>query len=141
MLFRTVQHYGILTRGQTSSELMLERARVPAETPAGRWLAEDIGGGGLLDQVRTVLELGPDGRVSGSGGCNAVSGRAELSGSALSFGPLATTRKLCPPAVMDQETKFLAALGGTRAWKIDPERRKLMLLDEAGRTVALFARD
>ncbi|WP_172331954.1 YbaY family lipoprotein [Mangrovicoccus sp. HB161399] len=141
VLFRTVQHFGVLTRGQASTELVLERAAVPAETPVGRWLAEDIGGGGVVDRVRTVLELGPDGRVSGSGGCNAISGQAELSGAALSFGPLATTRKLCPPAVMDQEAKFLAALGGTRSWKIDPDRRKLILLDATGRTVAAFARD
>ncbi len=141
VLFRTVQHHGVLTRGENSTEIMLERAAVPPETPAGRWLAEDIGGGGVADRVQTVLELGPDGTVSGSGGCNALSGRAELSGAELTFGPLAATRKLCPPAIMDQEGKFLAALAETRSWKMDPERGKLLLLDGTGRTVAVFSRD
>ena len=46
----------------------------------------------------------------------------------------------CTPAVMDQETKFLSALGEVRSWRIDRARRKLQLLDRRGRPVVILAR-
>ena len=38
-----------------------------------------------------------DGRVSGSTGCNSYSGSYDLGGDELRIGPLAMTRKACPP--------------------------------------------
>ncbi len=140
VLFRTTQHFGVLTRGEDSTDIIVQRVASPAGTPAGRWLAEDIGGGGVIDRVRTVLELADDGAVSGSGGCNGIAGMAEFSRTEIVFGPLAATRKLCPPAIMDQEGKFLQALGEARAWKIMPAQRKLLLLDGTGQPVAVFTR-
>lgn len=37
----------------------------------------------------------------------------------------------CPPAVMDQESRFLAALGAVTAFRA--EGGKLLLLDQGGR--------
>lgn len=51
-----------------------------------------------------------DGRVSGSSGCNAYTGSYELDGTALRLGPLASTRKACPPALMNAEADYLAIL-------------------------------
>ncbi|MBB5235282.1 META domain-containing protein [Deinococcus budaensis] len=51
------------------------------------------------------------GRVSGSGGCNRLSGSVRASGDALTFGPLAVTRMACAPAVNAQEQTFLTVLG------------------------------
>ena len=48
--------------------------------------------------------------VSGSAGCNDYNGSYTLTGTSLVVGPLATTRKACDQAVMDQETAFLTAL-------------------------------
>jgi heat shock protein HslJ len=48
--------------------------------------------------------------VSGSAGCNDYNGSYTLDGDKVTIGPLATTRKACEQAVMDQETEFLAAL-------------------------------
>jgi heat shock protein HslJ len=48
--------------------------------------------------------------VSGSAGCNDYSGPYKLDGDTVAIGPLATTRKACEQAVMDQETQFLTAL-------------------------------
>lgn len=107
--------------------------------PFGRWLAEDIGGGGVIDRLETTLEIEPSGAVSGFGGCNRFRGHAEISGAAISFGPLAATRKMCPPAIFDQETKFFRALDAVRSFERDPNRRKLSLRDVAGRTVAVLA--
>jgi META domain-containing protein len=46
----------------------------------------------------------------------------------------------CPRAVMEQESKFFAALRSTRTWRIDSARRKLALLDADGKPVVVFAR-
>ena len=48
--------------------------------------------------------------VSGSAGCNDYNGAYTLDGDKVTIGPLATTRKACEPAVMDQEAAFLTAL-------------------------------
>ncbi|MDH7796232.1 MULTISPECIES: YbaY family lipoprotein [unclassified Beijerinckia] len=108
--------------------------------PDGRWLAEDIGGGGVIDRLQTVLEIAPNGAVSGSGGCNRMVGKANIAGDRLSFGPIASTKMACPPAAMNQEAKFFAALADVRAWRVDAIRQKLILLDAQGRTIITLAR-
>lgn len=110
-----------------------------APTPVGRWLAEDIGGNGVLDRLQTTLELTAEGRVSGSSGCNRYTGEAKVEGKAIHFGPLASTRMSCSPGAMDQETKFLAALEATRGWQADVARRTLTLTDGTGKALVLFS--
>lgn len=107
--------------------------------PAGSWLAEDIGGRGVIDSTRSTLELEPDGAVSGFGACNRYRGKATVSGNAIRFGPMASTRMACPPAVMAQEQAFLAALDGARSWRADPARGRLQLLDGSGAVLATLA--
>lgn len=108
--------------------------------PSGRWLAEDIGGGGVVDRIQTVLDIAADGRVSGSGGCNRIVGQARIEGSTIAFSQMASTRMACPPAVMDQEARFLAALGQASRWRIDELRRKLFLEDATGKVLVVLAR-
>ena len=50
------------------------------------------------------------GKVAGSGSCNRFVGAAEIGEGTIRFGELATTRRACLPAVMDQETRYLKAL-------------------------------
>ena len=72
------------------------------------------------------LEL-EGGRVSGTGGCNRLTGTYETSGDTLRFGPLATTRMACEEAVMRRETAFLAALAATTRFELAGS--SLVLLD------------
>ena len=108
--------------------------------PTGHWLAEDIRGGGVIDRLQSVLEIADDGSISGTGGCNRMMGKARITGAAISFSPIATTRMACSPAVMDQERKFLSALEAVRSWRIDPVRRKLVLLGARGETLVVLTR-
>lgn len=94
------------------------------------WLAEDIGGGGVVDNVRSTLQIDASGKVSGSGGCNRLMSSAKVVGEKITFAPPATTRMMCPPAILDQEQKFLQALQKARAYKI--EDPFLRLLGEDG---------
>jgi heat shock protein HslJ len=66
-----------------------------------------------------------EGTVAGSAGCNNYNAAYELEGdNAISFGPPATTRKLCadPEGIMEQEAQFLAALQSAVAYRIDGDR-------------------
>ncbi len=44
------------------------------------WLAEDIQGGGVIDNAQTTLTVSTDGAVSGSGGCNRYFSKAVVTG-------------------------------------------------------------
>ena len=146
LLFINTSHHGIFDGGSEETDIRVERvaaAPSPAPerpaSPVGRWLLEDIRQGGVIDRLQTVLEIAPDGRVSGSGGCNRMSGSARISGTRISFGPVAATQMACTPAAMDQEQKFFAGLREVRRWRADPARGKLVLLDARGRKLMTFA--
>lgn len=82
------------------------------------WWVEDIAGKGVIDSSHTTIEFTDDGRVVGSTGCNRYFGSVEINGSGMTVGPLAGTRKMCPSALMDQETKFFQAMGKVSLWEI-----------------------
>ncbi len=46
----------------------------------GSWLAEDIGGRGVIDDLQTTLEIREDGTYGGMAGCNHFTGTFGLSG-------------------------------------------------------------
>ncbi|MGB3166322.1 MAG: YbaY family lipoprotein [Alteraurantiacibacter sp.] len=79
--------------------------------PGRTWQVEDIDGRGIIDRSRVTVQFGSDRRLSGSAGCNTYSGAFDLTGNSLSVStPLAVTRKMCVPALMAQETRFLETL-------------------------------
>lgn len=118
----------------------LTMAACATSTPAGKWLAEDIDGGGVIDRLQTTLEIRDDGIVTGTGGCNRYAGSAMISGNEIKFLPLASTRMACSTAAMRQESKFHAALEKVRSWRIDQRQRKLILLDSGGFDLIRFSR-
>jgi heat shock protein HslJ len=80
--------------------------------------------------------LDPNGnRLSGSGGCNRLSGTYQTDKQTIRFGPTALTMMACPKG-MDREKDFMEALGLTRSWKIRGE--ELELYGEDGKLLARF---
>lgn len=77
-------------------------------------------------------------RVTGSGGCNRLSGGYELNGEQLTFGRMASTMMACPSG-METEKRFLAALGQVKKWKV--VGRQLELVDDTGAVVAVLEAD
>ncbi len=104
------------------------------------WVAEDIDNRGVMDILQSTVAFTPEGRVQGFGGCNNFTGAYTQDGNSLSIGTeggqLATTRKACPPAVMDQESRFMDALGRVSAYRI--EQGLLHLLDAEGTPILRF---
>ena len=90
-----------------------------AEALAGtKWRLEDLAGAGVVDRALATLEFAEGGKVSGNGSCNQFSGSVTLHGDSIAFGPLATTRKMCPEAIMHQESAYLAALHDARRFEL-----------------------
>lgn len=142
LLFVTTKHHAVFAGGRNNTRLLVQRVaeHAPVGTsPAGKWLAEDILGGGVIDRLQTTLEIAPDGAVSGHGGCNRYRGRVSITGESISFSPLASTKMACTPAAMAQEQKFHQALERARSFRINARERKLILRDGVGATVARLA--
>jgi putative lipoprotein len=103
------------------------------------WLAEDIGGRGVIDNAQTTITFDAEGSVAGSGGCNRYFGPVTIEGSAISFGDFGATRMACVPALMDQEQKFFDALAATQSYRFDDPGNKLVFLGEDGTTLVRFS--
>ena len=86
------------------------------------WRAEDVGGGGVIDDARVTLQLGTDGKIGGKSGCNNYSANYMLTGSTLKiYPPMIGTRMMCPPALMALETKFQKLLLGATKVVVRPD--------------------
>jgi putative lipoprotein len=141
LLFINTTRHAIFAGGTANTEIRVQHVagQTEALSPAGRWLAEDIRGGGVIDYLQSVLEIDQAGKVSGTGGCNGIMGQATVKGTAISFGRLASTMMACTPAAMDQERKFIAALEDSRSFELIPQERKLILLDADGKLAMRLA--
>ena len=104
----------------------------PAAALIGTWKL-GASGEGVVAGVESTLILTEAGEALGSGGCNNFRASYSLDGGTFRFGPIAATRRACPPPQMQQETAFFAALDATRAARV--EDGALILLDTAGATL------
>ncbi len=77
-------------------------------------------------------------RMSGSGGCNRITGGYQRDGHTLRIGPLAATRMACLDADRAQlESAFVDALQATASYSLLGSTQ-LTLLDASGRTLAVL---
>jgi len=125
ILFETSGAYPVITRGNpTRVELLLVRgsadaARAVPTLVGSAWRLEDLAGTGAPDRVEATIEFPEAGRVTGMASCNRFFGYFETRGASLTIARLGATKKLCPPALMDQETKYLRALEGAERFAIE----------------------
>jgi len=107
----------------------------PADLAGTAWTLVSIGDTPAIEGAGARLSFDSGGNVSGSTGCNSISGSYALDGSALTFGPLATTRMACEDALMVQEVAVLEALSGVSGWGVDAYE----MLHLTGDTELVFA--
>ncbi|HTO81969.1 MAG TPA: META domain-containing protein [Methylomirabilota bacterium] len=98
------------------------------------WVAEDIAGAAAGGAAPITLQLGTDGRASGRGGCNGYGGAYTLTGDALSFGPLLSTKMACAPALMDREQRYFQTLAQTAHYAVADDGA-LLLTTADGKTI------
>lgn len=105
-----------------------------------RWELASVGGAAAkAGGEAPTLEFDQAGQASGNGGCNRYSGSFSQGGSALSFGPMMSTKRACADADMNaQETAFLSALSSVAGYRVSGG--SLELLDASGAVVLSFSR-
>ncbi len=99
---------------------------------------EWIGERPLIDNSHLTLTLGADGRAFGSAGCNHWFAAYSLKGQQISFSQAGSTRKMCAPALMEQEQRFLDALSAVERWDISAIDQ-LQLWPAQGKPIRLWA--
>jgi heat shock protein HslJ len=111
----------------------------PASTSLAntRWKLVQLGNDAVSvpDGPREPFIILQDGRASGSGGCNRMSGSYTLNGKSLRFAPMIATKMYCEGG-MQHERPFFDVLERTNAWRI--EAGKLELLNDGGTVLARF---
>ncbi len=134
---RAHRHDGELREGDRSAP----RSSRPVSITGAEWVLVEMGGAAAEPddagkRPRLRLDPGDERRVTGSTGVNHLSGTYAQSGGALQFGPLITTRRAGPPALMRQESTLLQALENTAT--ADARGDTMELRDAAGNLLARF---
>jgi heat shock protein HslJ len=76
----------------------------------GTWTVEWIGDRPVIDSSPAAMTFGAENRLAGNASCNQFFATFALNGDQLTITLAGVTRKLCPPALLEQEQRFLAAV-------------------------------
>lgn len=115
----------------TATDRTVVRPDLPLE--GTKWVVDGL----IVNQAVSSVPAGvtatlafADGKVSVESGCNSGSGPAEIGDTAITFGPIGTTKMACGDPAMAVETHVLRVLAGDVAWSI--EAGSLTLLGAGG---------
>lgn len=133
-----------LTSGQVEITLLDRSVAEPDRNLVGpKWTVTSLIDGQTASSVPSgviaVLTFSEDGKVSGSTGCNILTGDAKVNGDKLLFGDLITSKRMCVEPAGPVEGQVLGVLQGEVSWRI--EANKLVLTHPGGRGLELQASD
>jgi heat shock protein HslJ len=112
-------------------------AKVVSDVRKTRPLTSLAGSEWGLRDTEQFIAFKTEGEVSGNGGCNNFFGSYTQEGNAITFGPLASTKKACQ-GKMKAEAQFLNSIQKARAF--DATHLEMTLLDEGGDIVLRLQR-
>ena len=108
--------------------------------PRGRWDAVELAGTAVPEipaARRPHLVFNDGNGLTGSDGCNRVTGSYTVDGESLTVGPVITTQMACNDTV-DLQRRFRGALRGTSHWRLAGEH--LEFYGATGKPLAVFER-
>ena len=117
----------LTARTQTTPDTQGGNSRSTLPLEKTYWKATELGGKPVpgVDSTREAhLVFEAEGRVTGSDGCNRVTGSYRLTGEAIKFGQMAATQMACPGGG-ETERAFHAALGDATRYRIVATRLEL----------------
>ena len=100
------------------------------ESLPGNWLVETIQGKPVMVKSTAQLNFDQQNRLSGSASCNNISSSYNSQNNSLNIGAMAMTRKMCLPALMEQESRLLQALGKVKRFQLT--NGELSMYDQQG---------
>lgn len=109
----------------------------PQLSSAQHYQVEWIGERPLIDRSMLSFSLIDAQRATGLAGCNRWTASYQLKGKQLSLQNIASTRKMCVPALMEQEQRYLAALAEIQRWEFG-EHDQLLLWPAQGQPIKLW---
>ncbi len=109
----------------------------PGHALAGTWAIEDVSGRGIIDYSRIELIFAKDGRLSGFTGCNRLSASYRVEErSVVIDDAVATTRKACVEALMNQERAFVDIIRSIDSYDFDQTGALLLKENDEIRLIA-----
>ncbi|NJN88162.1 MAG: META domain-containing protein [Leptolyngbyaceae cyanobacterium SL_7_1] len=102
------------------------------------WLLEDLTGTPTTTDAQTTLRFDGTSGVSGRGGCNRYRAQITSQGDRLSVGPAISTRMMCAPVMMDQETRYFQALQAVQRFSLEGD--ELLIYGEGEEASMRFSR-
>jgi heat shock protein HslJ len=85
----------------------------------------------ILADTEITAIFDDEGKVGGSAGCNRYFAGYTVEGASITIQPPASTRKMCPEAIMQQEQEYLAALPTAATFSIQGDELELRTADGA----------
>jgi heat shock protein HslJ len=129
----------VVTSGETELVLLDKEVAEPDRALEGtKWLVTTYYDGEVARNNPAGGDDGPyltfaDGKVTGSGGCNRLSGKATVDGETITFEPIITTKMACADKGKNtDETHILNVLKGKVSFEIDAGSLKLSNPDGYG---------
>ena len=110
----------------------------PAALEGESWiLTQMLTAGGQTEIVQTGVSAEFDGStISGNSGCNAYHASYEATGSEISLGPIAATKKICPEDEQSTEDRYLQLLAEIGSFEVSG--RSMSMNDTDGTPVLQF---
>ena len=112
----------------------------PGDLEGTAWRAVELAGAPVPSRPEPRephLVFGAAGRLTGSDGCNHLTGSYAIKGEGISFGEIASTQMACPDSE-DISRRFRGALKGTSHWRLAGAR--LEFYGATGKPLAIFVR-
>ena len=111
----------------------------PAALEGESWiLTQMLTAGGQTEIVQTGVSAAFDGStISGNAGCNSYNASYEASGSDISFGPISSTKKICPEDEQSTEDRYLQLLAEIGSFEVSG--RSMSMNDTDGTPVLQFS--
>ena len=75
-----------------------------------------------VSDANNSIIIGTDGKISGSVGCNSISGDYKTNGNQIAFGAISSTMMACADPIMTQESSVFQVLTGTAKYALEGNR-------------------
>lgn len=130
-----------LTLTSAGGDSIAMSAEKPAPLVGTGWTVTSLVSGGTASSLpkdkkgetgKATLTFAKDGTVSGSLGCNTFSAPAKTTDSTITFGPVRSTKKICPEPGMSLERKLLKVLDGKVTYEVHHRELTLKAADGTG---------